>query len=94
MRERDRLILWPVYFDSTKTRSQGRRLPKRLAVPTPKLSDIKTSVEKIGFRCDAVIEVAYPRSPWRKTGYISVHKKGPKNNLIKRVSENLLNVRP
>lgn len=89
MRDRDKIILWPVYFDSTKTRSKGRRVPKKIAVPTPKLTDIQTAVEKFGLKGEIVTESAYPRFPWGKTGYVSVFKEGSKKNLLKKVAENL-----
>ncbi len=92
MRERDKTVLWPVYFDSTKARSQGRKVPKKLAVPSPKLSDIQAAMEKLGLKCDLVIEAAYPRSPWRKIGYITAPKKGSKSNLLKQIAEVLLTV--
>jgi len=94
MRERDKKVIWPVYFDSTKTRSQGRRVPKKLAAPAPKLSDIRALVEKMGLRCDLVAEAAYPSSPWRKTGYVWVSTKGSKNNLLRRIAENLPRIHP
>jgi len=89
MREKDRVILWPVYFDSTKTRSQGRRVPKRLAVPAPRLSDIQAAVEKMGLKYNVAVEPAYPPSPWRKIGYVSVPKKGTKSNLLRKIAEYL-----
>jgi len=89
MRESAKIFLWPVYFDSTKTRSQGRRVPKKLAVPSPKLSDIQASLERMGFKCDVVSEGSYPRSPWRETGYITMSKRYSKYSLLKKVAEDL-----
>lgn len=89
MRARDKIILWPVYFDSSKTRSQGRRVPKKIAVPTPKLNDIQTAVEKLGLKCTIATELAYPRSPWGKTGHVSVSKGRSKNNLLNDIAESL-----
>lgn len=94
MREKDRIILWPIYFDSTRTRSEGRRVPKRLAVRAPRLKDIQRASEDLGLKFEAVMETAFPRSPWRKTGYISVLKKGPKNQLLEKIAEKLLKDRP
>jgi len=89
MRVRDRIILWPVYFDSTKTRSEGRKVPKRLAVPAPKLSDLQRAAEKLKLKFEVVPDAAYPRSPWRKTGYISILKNDSKSRILKKVAEEL-----
>lgn len=94
MRQRDKTILWPVYFDSTKSRSQGRRVPKKLAVPAAKISQLQAALEKLRIQYDLVVETAHPRSPWRKIGYISVSKKGSKNSLLRKIAENLLRTDP
>ncbi|MFQ6095472.1 MAG: signal recognition particle subunit SRP19/SEC65 family protein [Candidatus Bathyarchaeia archaeon] len=94
MREKDRIILWPIYFDSTRTRSEGRRVPKKLAVRSPRLSDIQAAAQKLGLQFEVVPDAAYPRSPWRRMGYISVPKNRPKNRLLKEIAENLSKGRP
>ena len=47
MRKQDKMIIWPAYFDSTKTRRDGRRIPKSLAVPSPKILEIKDAAVEI-----------------------------------------------
>jgi len=37
MQKQEKIIIWPAYFDSTKTRKDGRRIPKSLALPSPKI---------------------------------------------------------
>jgi signal recognition particle subunit SEC65 len=34
------IVLWPVYFDSAVTWSEGRRIPKSMAVRAPNTEDI------------------------------------------------------
>lgn len=89
MREKDRIILWPIYFDSRRTRSEGRRVPKRLGMPAPKLSDIQKAVEKLGFEFEVVPDARYPRSTLRRTGYISIPKNGPKSQVLRDIAEKL-----
>jgi len=89
MREKNRIILWPVYFDSRRTRSEGRRVPKRLGTQSPKLSDIEKAAEKLGLVFEVVPDAIYPRSAWRKMGCILVLKSGPKNRLLKDIGEKL-----
>lgn len=42
-------ILYPQYFDSKITRSQGRRVSKDLAVKSPKAIDVFHAAQKAGF---------------------------------------------
>jgi signal recognition particle subunit SRP19 len=93
MRKQDKIIVWPAYFDSTKTRKDGRRIPKSLAVPSPKILEIKDAAEKIGFECELVTDAGYPKTPWLKTGMLLVKKTEPKDRVIKSVAKQLLKIR-
>ncbi len=93
MKRKDRIVLWPVYFDSTKSRSEGRKVSKKLAVDKPKLDEVKRAVEKIGFTPDVLADAVFPQATWQKVGLLSVPKKTPKNQFLKRVAKELLNVR-
>ncbi|MEM1564272.1 MAG: signal recognition particle subunit SRP19/SEC65 family protein [Candidatus Bathyarchaeia archaeon] len=93
MRKQDKVVLWPAYFDSTKTRGEGRKVPKILAVPSPKITELKEAVEKIGFKCEFVADAIYPKMPWLKTGMLLVIKKEPKNQLLKKIAKQLQKIR-
>lgn len=93
MRKQDRVIIWPVYFDLTKTRGEGRKIPKILAVPSPKISELKEVVEKLGIEHELVPEVGYPKTPWQKTGMLLIAKKEPKSQIIKKVAKQLQKIR-
>jgi signal recognition particle subunit SRP19 len=93
MRRQDKIIVWPAYFDSTKTRKDGRRIAKSLAVPSPKILEIKDVAEKIGLECDLVPDAGYPKTSWLKTGMLLVKKKEPKDQIIRNVAKQLLKIR-
>lgn len=93
MRKQDKVILWPAYFDSTRTRDEGRQMPKNQAVPSPKISEIKDAVEKLDLRCELVLDVGYPKTPWLKTGMLLVTKKESKNQMMKKVAKQLAKMR-
>jgi signal recognition particle subunit SRP19 len=93
MRKQDKVILWPAYFDSTKARGEGRKIPKSLAVPSPKISELKEAVEKLGLEHELVLEASYPKMPWLKTGMLLVVKKGTKNQMMKKIAKQLLKIR-
>jgi signal recognition particle subunit SRP19 len=93
MRKQDKAIIWPAYFDSAKTRKNGRRVPKSLAVQSPKIQEIKEAAEKLGLKHEIAAETGYPKTPWVKTGMIMVEKKGSKEQIIKKIAKQLLKIR-
>jgi len=93
MRKQDKIIIWPAYFDYTKTRGDGRRVPKSLAVPSPKILEIKEAVEKLGLSYEVVLDAGYPRTPWLKKGMLLVTKKESKEKLIRKIGKHLLKIR-
>jgi signal recognition particle subunit SRP19 len=93
MRKQDKVIIWPAYFDQTKTREKGRRVPKSLAVQHPKIVEVKMAVERLGLKHEFAPEAGYPKTPWLKTGMIMVEKKGSKERVIRKIANQLLKMR-
>ena len=89
MRGRDEIVLWPVYFDSTRTRAEGRKVPKRLAKPSPTLSMLEKAVVNLGFSHEVVADAAYPRFSWKKNGLVLVKKTKPKNRIVVEVAQEI-----
>jgi signal recognition particle subunit SRP19 len=93
LRKQDKTVIWPTYFDSTKTRDEGRRISKSLAVASPEILEVKKAVERVNLDHELVLDVSYPKTPWLKTGLILMAKKEPKNQTVKRIAEQLLKIR-
>ena len=93
MRKQDKAIIWPAYFDITKTRNKGRRVPKNMAVPNPKIEELQTAAGRLGLKNEVVAQVSYPKVPWQKTGSILVEKKTPKEQIIKNLAKQLVKIR-
>jgi signal recognition particle subunit SRP19 len=93
LRQQEKIIIWPAYFDSTKTRNDGRRVPKNLAVPSPRIVELKEAAEKLGLPHELVVDVGYPKTPWLKTGMILVKRKGSKGQMVLLVAKQLLKMR-
>jgi signal recognition particle subunit SRP19 len=93
MRKQDKIIIWPAYFDQTKTRKNGRRVPKNLAVQSPKILEIQEAAQKLGLEFEVVADKGYPKVPWAKTGMLLVEKKGAKEQIISRIAKQLLKAR-
>jgi len=93
MRKQNKIIIWSAYFDSAKTRKNGRRVVKNLAVVSPRVTEIKDAVEKLRLSCEIVADVAYPKTPWLKTGMLLVQKKQSKDRTISEIAKVLLKIR-
>ncbi len=68
-------------------------MPKSLAIASPKLEEIQTVAKSIGLQPEVVLAVRYPKSPWQKTGYILIPKKGSKTQIIRKIARELVNMR-
>ncbi|MEM2104861.1 MAG: signal recognition particle subunit SRP19/SEC65 family protein [Candidatus Bathyarchaeia archaeon] len=91
MRKQEKFIIWPLYFDTSKTRNEGRRVPKSLAVYSPKISELKEAAEKAGLKCEVVADASHPKMPWLKTGMLLIEKNdGTKEEAIKKIAKQLL----
>ncbi len=93
MRKQDKAIIWPAYFDQSKTRKEGRRVPKNLAVQSPRITEIMAAVTKLGLKHEVTAEAGYPKTPWAKTGMIMVEKTTSKEQLIQKIAKQLLKLR-
>ncbi len=87
------IIVWPTYFDLNRSRNEGRRVPKRLAVPSPKIDEIARAAKQLGLEYEIDPEARYPRIPWKTSGMILIRKNIPKNQVLKEISKKLLDMR-
>jgi signal recognition particle subunit SRP19 len=64
--------LYPVYFDSTRTRAEGRRVPRSLAVPNPLAIEIVQACANL--RLQTVLEAGklHPKD-WANPGRVKVN---------------------
>lgn len=90
MRQQDKIIIWPAYFDLTKTRKEGRRVPKSLAVASPRILEIKDIVEKLRLEYEIRPDTGYSKTPALKTGLLLIKKKEAKEETIRKIAKQLL----
>ncbi|MGA2522533.1 MAG: signal recognition particle subunit SRP19/SEC65 family protein [Candidatus Bathyarchaeia archaeon] len=93
MKKLDKAIIWPIYFDANKTRRNGRRVAKNLAVQSPKIDEVKIAVDKLGLKNEVRLEAHFPRIPWVKTGMLLVEKKEAKEKIIQKIAKQLVKMK-
>ncbi len=84
-----RMMIWPSYLDSKKTKKEGRRIPKNLAVSTPKLREISRAASKLGLNPEVEKDKNYPKSWWESSGRVIVDKNQPKNEILLKISKTI-----
>jgi signal recognition particle subunit SRP19 len=93
MRKLDKAIIWPIYFDCNKTRKDGRRVPKNLAVQSPKILEIKEAADKMELQNEVNLEAHFPKMPWAKSGMLLVEKQEAKEKIIQKLAKQLMKIK-
>ncbi|AEF97240.1 signal recognition particle subunit SRP19/SEC65 family protein [Methanotorris igneus] len=81
------MIIWPNYIDKNKSRKEGRKVPKDIAIENPKLKEIEAALKKMGYNVKVYRDKCYPREHWRICGCIEVDAKAPKLQFLKKLCE-------
>lgn len=93
MQKQKKAIVWPVNFDSSKTRKEGRKVPRSVAVSNPNLAELQRAAEQLGLKPEAEVNAAHPAVPWRKTGRIWVQKSGSKMQTLLKIAKEIVTIR-
>jgi len=92
LKEYERFVVWLDYLDSEKKRSDGRRVPLNSCVRAPTLEEMVQACKKL--KLDAQPQAAFhPRSPGRRSGYVSIKKQGQKQQVITAIARELSRIR-
>jgi signal recognition particle subunit SRP19 len=89
VRKQEKYVIWPAYFDQSKSRSEGRRIAKSQALQSPRVDEIQKAAEKLGLQPEMRLEVAYPGQSWVKTGMLLINKKGSKLEIMRRIAREI-----
>jgi signal recognition particle subunit SRP19 len=93
MRKQNKLVLWPIYFDANKTRREGRKVPKKLAISYPKIEELQRAARRLKLQPETIFDAAHPSFPWQKSGLLVIPKKEPKIQILNKVAIELLKLR-
>jgi len=87
--KRDTIIIWPIYFDSTKTRSEGRKVSGEDSVSNPTIDDVIAAVMKAGLKPEIEWDKKHPSMWQSSSGRILVPKSGAKTATMKKIAKSL-----
>ena len=85
------IVIWPDYFDKTRTRAEGRRLPIELCVEEPSLDIIAKGAMILDLEYKIFEDVAYPANWAARSGCVRVERgKMPKTVLLNEIGKILV----
>jgi len=82
-------VLWPEYFDASRSRDQGRKVKRSLAVKEPTVELITKAVEKLGLEYKVETEKSYPSNWHGHKGRVLVQKTMKKSQLLARIGQEI-----
>lgn len=86
----DVLVIWPRYFDVRRSRAEGRRVPKDLAVRDPDAKWVLAAAAKAGLQADLEEGKRDPFRPWKGAGRVVVRGKGDKEAKLRAIGEKMV----
>ncbi|MGA1819544.1 MAG: signal recognition particle subunit SRP19/SEC65 family protein [Thermoplasmatota archaeon] len=89
----DMYLIWPEYFDSTISRSRGRRMPASLSVPGPNAEELFSIAKKLGLSPVLEMDRSFPSRWVDGKGRIKVPKKFDKTRTMRMIAEGLVRKR-
>ena len=88
-REEEKFVVWPVYFDKSVSRLNGRKVSKKYAVEKPSIENISKAAKSLGLNPILEKESMHPKRNWKKEGRILIDKKDSKNKLLRQIAKTL-----
>ena len=88
-REDDKYIIYPLYFDSSISRKSGRRVPIKLSVEKPSISNISIAAKNLGFQPILEKDCSHPKRSWKNEGRILIVKEDSKQSMILQIAKSL-----
>ncbi len=88
------MIVWSANIDSTKTRGDGRMIPRSQAVQSPKADELVKAAQRLGLESTPNNTAARPSAWWEKTGYILVSRKGKtRSSILRDIAREVIRIR-
>lgn len=83
------VVLYPLYFDATRSRHEGRRVSKKLAVRGPTVDDVAEAARRAKYRVEVEAGAAHPARPWKGEGRVLIVGGGRKTEILQAVARQL-----
>ena len=88
MKDYEKQVIWLDYFNSSYSRSQGRRISRNRSIKNPILSDLLEAAKRLNLN-PVCLEVIHPKRTLINSGYISITKKNKKTLVLQDIAKML-----
>ncbi len=88
-----KVVIWPFFFDSTLSWSEGRRVPRALAVKKPTLDEVAEAARRAGYEVIVDREAKHPAHWFDSVGRVLVVTEEKKTVVIRKIAKELPKVR-
>jgi len=86
-------VFYPEYFDANLSWAEGRRIPRQLAIKSPKIKELYIAAKQANLEVTLNESMAYSRRWWDRKGAITVKKRDSKTSTLKSLAKSLRAVR-
>ena len=86
-RDDNTYVIYPLYFDKSISRLNGRRVPKKYAIEKPSLESITKAAKFLKLSPVVQKDAAHPLRPWKKDGRLLINKKESKRSLVLQIAK-------
>ncbi len=83
------IVLYPAYFDLSRSRADGRRVAKKWAVEAPTVEEVAAAAKALGLQPEVDAEKAFPTSHWRHDGRVLVRADYFKTSIVQKVAQRI-----
>lgn len=83
------VALYPAYFDSSRSREEGRRVSRPMALANPTAEELRDAAKKLGYRVEVELEVAHPSRSHKAEGRVLILGGGRKTEIVRAVAQKL-----
>lgn len=89
MRKSGNYYVYPAYFEANRSRHSGRRVPKKLALPSVDTKMIASAAQRMNLEHTVEKEARYPCSWWSTPGVVLIKKQSnqSKTQLLKELAK-------
>ncbi len=89
-RDEDKFVIWPIYFDKSVSRLNGRKVSRKYAVDKPSADSIEKVAKSLGLRPVIEKSASHPSKPFKKDGRVLVDKKDRKSKILLQIAKSLI----
>jgi len=87
------MLIWPASIDSTKSRLEGRKIPKSQGVQTPRIDELIEAGRRLSVEIESTPQKSRPRTWWEKTGYVIIPKDKSRTQALRALSAEIRKMR-